>query len=36
MVIASAKIHLTKPGLKLCADSNPVREVSEICYGGPD
>ena len=29
VVITIQKIHLTKPGLRSCADSNPTRGVSE-------
>ena len=30
VVIATAQLHSTKPGLRLCAGSNPARGVSEI------
>ena len=30
VVITTAQIHSTKPKLKFCAGSNPVRGVSEI------
>ena len=32
-VITSAQLHSTKPKLRLCADSNPARGVSEIHDG---
>ena len=33
VVIATAQLHSTKPELRFCAGSNPVRGVSEICDG---
>ena len=32
MVITTAKLHSTKPELRFCAGSNPVRGVLEIRY----
>ena len=33
VVIASAQLHLTKPELMFCADSNPAHGVSKIRNG---
>ena len=33
VVITTAQLHSTKPELRLCANSNPVRGVSEIRDG---
>ena len=33
VVITSAQLHSAKPKLRLCADSNPARGVSEIQDG---
>ena len=33
VVINTAKLHSTNPELRLCAGSNPARDVSEICDG---
>ena len=33
VVIINPKLHSTKPELRFCAGSNPVRGVSEICDG---
>ena len=33
VVITTAKLHSTKPELRLCAGSNPARGVSEIRDG---
>ena len=33
VVIATVRLHSTKPELRFCAGSNPARGVSEICDG---
>ena len=33
VVIDTAELHSTNPELRLCAGSNPARDVSEICDG---
>ena len=33
MVITTAQLHSTKPEIRLCASSNPVCGMSEICNG---
>ena len=33
VVVTTAQLHSTKPGLRFCAGSNPARGVSEIRDG---
>ena len=33
VVITTTQLHSTKPELRLCADSNPARDVTEIRDG---